>query len=94
MTPEERNFLNFTAALAEWLEPYHDHLRPSTAAVLAEAAKQTELKSGHPLKGLDIPLPSPGTNGNGRKDEEAPPVKEPPILVPDFFDGEDFPDLQ
>jgi N-terminal acetyltransferase B complex non-catalytic subunit len=87
LTPEEQNFLDFTVALADWLEPYHDHLRPSTAAVLAEAAKQTELKTGHPLKGLDIPLPAPGTNGHGKKDEEAPPVKEPPLSVPKFFDG-------
>jgi N-terminal acetyltransferase B complex non-catalytic subunit len=60
---------------------------------LAEAAKQTELKSGHPLKGLDIPSPAPGTNGHGKKDEDAPPVKEPPLLVPKFFDGKHFYDL-
>ena len=80
--------MDFTVALADWLEPYHDHLRPSTAAVLAEAAKQSELKFGHPLKGMDIPTPAPGTNGNGKKDEEAPPVKEPPLSVLKFFDGE------
>jgi N-terminal acetyltransferase B complex non-catalytic subunit len=52
---------------------------------LAEASKQTELKTGHPLKGLEFPV----TNGNGhKKDEEAPPFVEPPEFIVHFFDGD------
>ena len=77
--------MRFADALANWLEPHHDHVRPPPAFVLAEAAKQTELKTGRPLKGLEIPPP---TNGNPwKKDEEAPPVEEPPALLTSFFDG-------
>lgn len=78
--------MDYGSALAEWLEPYHDHARPPPAVVLAEAAKQTEIKTGHPLKGVRLPQNGTSTNGNGKK-EEAPPVKEPPELVSQFFDS-------
>ena len=70
------------------MEPFHDYIRPSPAAVLAEAAKQTELKTGHPLKGVDIP-PQDGrlTNGHAKKDDKAPSVKEAPEIVSRFFDS-------
>ena len=87
MTPEERIFLEFTAALADWLEPYHDYIRPPAATVLAEAVKLTELKIGHPLKGLELPALQ-GTNGNAKKDEEPPSIKEPPSIVSRFFNGD------
>lgn len=81
-------FLDYTTALAEWLAPYHDYIRPPPSAVLAEAAKQTELKTGHPLKGLEIPAKNgTATNGHGRKEEEPPIVKEPPEIITKFFDG-------
>jgi len=66
--------------LANWLEPYHDFTRPSPAVVLAEAAKQTELKTGHPLKGIEIPPTS-----TPKKDEEPLAIQEPPELVREFF---------
>jgi N-terminal acetyltransferase B complex non-catalytic subunit len=78
--------LEYTNALADWLEPYHDYIRPPAATVLAEAAKQTEKKLGHPVKGFEIS--PPGANGLGKKDEEPPSVKEPPSLVCEFFEGE------
>jgi N-terminal acetyltransferase B complex non-catalytic subunit len=73
------SFVNYANALANWLEPYHDYARPPPAVVLAEAAKQTELKTGYPLKGVDLSsLDGLSTNGNGKKDEELPTVIEPP----------------
>lgn len=81
--------MNYANALADWLEPYHDHARPPPAVVLAEAAKLAELKTGHPLKGVEIP-PKNGngsTNGSTKKDEEAPPVTDAPAIVVRYFDG-------
>ncbi|KAF8921223.1 N-acetyltransferase B complex non catalytic subunit-domain-containing protein [Mucidula mucida] len=84
LTEDELTFVRYADALAEWLEPHHDYVRPPPAVVLAEAAKQTELKTGHPLKGIEIPI----TNGSShKKDEEAPPMAEPPALVTSFFDS-------
>lgn len=57
--------------------------------VLAEAAKQTELKTGHPLKGVDIQALNELSLGNGKKDEEPPTVTEPPELVVNFFESMD-----
>lgn len=71
--------------MADWLEPYHDYSRPPPAVVLAEAAKQTELKTGHPLKGIEIHHTN-GTNGH-KKDESPPTIQEPPVLVVKYFDG-------
>ncbi|KAJ3517170.1 hypothetical protein NLJ89_g669 [Agrocybe chaxingu] len=87
LTPDEVRFVEFATALADWLEPYHNHARPPPAVVLAEAAKQTELKTGHPLKGVEIPpLPLNG-NGHHKKDEEPPAVQEPPQAVVTYFEG-------
>ncbi|KAF8892524.1 actin cytoskeleton organization protein [Infundibulicybe gibba] len=83
LTPDECMFVEYASALAEWLEPYHDYTRPPPSVVLAEAAKQTELKTGHPLKGIEIPHAS---NGNGKKDEEPPLIKDPPRQVLEYFD--------
>lgn len=69
------------------MEPFHDHIRPPPAVVLAEAAKQTELKTGHPLKGVDLEALKQLVTGNGKKDEEPPAVTEPPEPVIKFFDG-------
>lgn len=57
--------------------------------VLAEAAKQSELKTGHPLKGVEIsPTPPNGfANGHHKKDEEAPAITEPPEIVVNFFNS-------
>ena len=81
--------MQFVDALTEWLGPWHDFLRPPPSAVLAEAARITEQKTGgHQIKSL---APPPGTNGNAnghaKKDEEAPPVTEAPELAFTFFDG-------
>lgn len=83
--------MEYATSLADWLEPYHDYTRPPPSVVLAEAAKQAELKTGQPLKGVNI-TPANGTNGNGhvKKDQEPPAVKESPELVPQFFDSKLF----
>ncbi|KAF9484719.1 hypothetical protein BDN70DRAFT_825243 [Pholiota conissans] len=83
LTAEEARLIDYANALADWLEPYHDHARPPPSVVLAEAAKQTEMKTGHPLKGVDI------SNGveHHKKDEEPPAVQNPPQLVVDYFDA-------
>ncbi|KAF8212156.1 actin cytoskeleton organization protein [Mycena galopus ATCC 62051] len=88
LTPDELTFVNYATALADWLEPYHDHARPPPSVVLAEAAKLAEQKTGHPLKGVEIP-PKNGngsTNGSAKKEEEAPPITDAPELVVRFFD--------
>ncbi|KAG6917964.1 hypothetical protein DXG01_017148 [Tephrocybe rancida] len=85
LTQDELLFVNFARALAEWLEPYHDYARPPPGVVLAEAAKQTELKTGYPLKGVDL-QPFNGASSLSKKDEEPPVVSEPPELVTGFFE--------
>jgi N-terminal acetyltransferase B complex non-catalytic subunit len=78
------SFIDYITAVTNWLEPYHNHIRPSPAAVLAEAAKHTSSKT---LKAVEPPQNGPVTNGHPKRDEEAPPVKEAPEIVSRFFDG-------
>jgi N-terminal acetyltransferase B complex non-catalytic subunit len=85
LTSDEAKLIEYINELANWLEPYHDYARPPPAVVLAEAAKQTQLKTGHPLKGIEIP-PTNGTNGH-KKDEEPPAVQEAPAAVVKYFEG-------
>jgi len=75
--------VEYANTLTNWLECYHDFLRPPPAVVLAEAARQAELKTGHPLKGIEIP-PSDGLNGH-HKNEDPPAIQEPPEFVSNFF---------
>jgi N-terminal acetyltransferase B complex non-catalytic subunit len=87
LTSDEVSFVQYARALADWLEPYHNYTRPPPAVVLAEAARQTELKTGHPLKGVNLQaLNEAASQGNGKKDEEPPAVTEPPELVVQYFD--------
>ncbi|GBE82163.1 hypothetical protein SCP_0405430 [Sparassis crispa] len=86
LTPDELTFLEFAAVLGDWLAPYHDYIRPPPSAVLAEAAKQTELKTGHPLKGVELPPKGDAANGHTKKEEDPPAATEPPELVTKFFD--------
>jgi len=81
----EHFFFDYATELADWLEPFHDHARPPPAAVLAEAVKQSELKTGKPLKGIELPAENGNTNGNTKKDEEPPLVTPPPELLNGFF---------
>ncbi|KAG5727952.1 N-alpha-acetyltransferase 25, NatB auxiliary subunit [Termitomyces sp. T112] len=85
LTQDERLFVQFARALAEWLEPYHDYTRPPPSLVLAEAAKQTELKTGYPLKGVDLAVLDRSSSPL-KKDEEPPAVVEPPEQVSRFFE--------
>ncbi|KAF8077880.1 actin cytoskeleton organization protein [Lyophyllum atratum] len=85
LTQDEISFVEFGRALADWLEPYHDYTRPPPSVVLAEAAKQTEIKTGHPLKGVDLQALNGSTTP--KKDEEPPAVTEPPEVVTTFFDS-------
>ena len=78
---------DYATALSGWLTPYHDYARPPPSAVLAEAAKLTEQKTGHPLRGLDLPVDALA-NGSARKDEEPPAVVDPPVAIAQYFDGE------
>ncbi|KAF9464770.1 N-acetyltransferase B complex non catalytic subunit-domain-containing protein [Collybia nuda] len=86
LTADEVPLVDYATALANWLEPYHDYTRPPPSVVLAEAARQTELKTGHPLKGVDLQSLNGIANGNGRKDEDPPVVTEPPELVLKYFE--------
>jgi len=82
LTAHERRLFEFATAIAEWLEPFHNHIRPSPATVLADAMKQSELKTGKPLRGIEIPAE------DGSHDQKEPPqVTSPPGLVTTFFDG-------
>ncbi|KAH9901395.1 actin cytoskeleton organization protein [Cubamyces lactineus] len=85
LTPDESLFYDYASALSQWLTPYHDYTRPPPSAVLAEAAKITEQKTGHTLKGLELP-PDAATNGHAKKDEEPPAVVAPPALINQYFD--------
>ncbi|KAG6837306.1 hypothetical protein H0H93_011908 [Arthromyces matolae] len=85
LTPHEQFFVNFGRALAEWLEPYHDYARPPPSVVLAEAAKQTELKTGYPLKGVDLEALSRSSSPS-KKDEEPPVITTAPEAVTQFFE--------
>lgn len=89
LTADELTLVEYARALADWLQPYHDYTRPPPSVVLAEAAKQTELKTGHPLKGVD--LAALNGSANMKKDEEPPVVTEAPELVVKFFDGKSDP---
>jgi len=77
--------VRYADALTEWLEDHHDHVRPPAAVVLAEASRNSVLKTGHPLKGIDV---DPAMNGqhNAKKSEDAPPVRDPPAYLEEFFD--------
>ncbi|KAJ7449885.1 actin cytoskeleton organization protein [Mycena latifolia] len=88
LTQDELAFVNYASSLADWLEPYHDHARPPPGVVLAEAAKLAELKTGHPLKGVEIPPKNGNGNANvsAKKDEEAPAVTDAPAIVVRYFD--------
>ncbi|KDR81676.1 hypothetical protein GALMADRAFT_58678 [Galerina marginata CBS 339.88] len=89
LTTDEVKFVEYATALADWLEVYHNYARPPPAVVLAEAAKQTELKTGHPLKGIDI-SPTNGTNGHHKKDEEPPTIRDAPDVLVKYFDTVKF----
>lgn len=82
LTSHERQLFEFTSAIAEWLEPFHDYIRPSPATVLADAMKQNELKTGKPLRGIELPVED---DSNDQK--EPPQVGPPPEIVTTFFDG-------
>jgi len=87
LTQDEANLVNYVNNLANLLECYHDYTRPPPSVVLTKAAKQTELKTGHPLKGIEIPLTN-SSNGNHKKEEESPAIQEPPEIVTRFFSRE------
>ena len=82
LTSNERLFFEFASAIAEWLEPFHDHIRPSPATVLADAMKQNELKTGKPLRGIELPA-----ENDSIEQKEPPQVTPPPEIVTNFFDG-------
>ena len=82
LTAHERQLFEFTSAVAEWLEPFHDHIRPSPATVLADAMKQSELKTGKPLRNIEIPAEDVPND-----QKEPPQVTPPPEIVTTFFDG-------
>ncbi|KAG1756688.1 N-acetyltransferase B complex non catalytic subunit-domain-containing protein [Suillus paluster] len=88
LTVDELQLMEWATAVGDWLEPYHDHTRPPPAVVLAEANKQNELRTGLPLRGVDLKALNGDANANGhaKKDEEAPPVKEAPQLVAQYFE--------
>ncbi|KIJ69304.1 hypothetical protein HYDPIDRAFT_105904 [Hydnomerulius pinastri MD-312] len=86
LTSDELQLLEWATALGDWLEPHHNHVRPPPEVVLAEASRQTELKTGLPLRGVDLKALTGDANGH-KKDEEAPPVKEAPELVTKFFEN-------
>ncbi|KAF8447742.1 actin cytoskeleton organization protein [Boletus edulis BED1] len=87
LTSEETQLLDWATALGDWLEPHHNYVRPPPAVVLAEASRQTELKTGFPLRGVDLQAHNGDANGHHKKDEEAPPIKEASGLLTVFFDS-------
>ena len=57
---------------------------PCVAAVLADAMKQSELKTGKPLRNIELP-----TEDGSNDQKEPPQVTPPPGIVTTFFDGGD-----
>ncbi|KAJ7581325.1 actin cytoskeleton organization protein [Mycena floridula] len=93
LTTCELALFKFGSTLADWLEPFHDLVRPSASQVLAEAAKQTELKTGFPLKGIDLVELKKDLSEKKKGDltppssgEDTPLVREPPESIERFFD--------
>ncbi|KAF8559771.1 actin cytoskeleton organization protein [Imleria badia] len=86
LTSDETQLLDWATTLGDWLEPHHNYVRPPPAVVLAEASRQTELKTGFPLRGVDLQANNGDANGHPKKDEEVPPIKEAPGLLIVFFD--------
>ncbi|KAF9227685.1 hypothetical protein BS17DRAFT_774157 [Gyrodon lividus] len=87
LTSEELQLIGWATAVGDWLEPHHNHIRPSPAVVLAEASRQTELKTGLPLRGVDLKAFNGDANGHSKKDEETPPIKDAPELLTKFFEN-------
>ncbi|KAI0689790.1 N-acetyltransferase B complex non catalytic subunit-domain-containing protein [Cytidiella melzeri] len=87
LTSDEVRLFEFTTALGDWLEPHHDHIRPPPSTVMSEVARLSELKTGQQLKGFPAPTPENGQNGEAKKDEEPPAVREPSGAVTQFFSG-------
>ncbi|EIN07294.1 actin cytoskeleton organization protein [Punctularia strigosozonata HHB-11173 SS5] len=86
LTPDELAFMQYCNALGDWLRPWHDHTRPPPAQVLAEAAKQSEARTGKPLQGVEIPpVPKNGTSNGHSKDHEPPSIEEPPEILLKYF---------
>ncbi|KAF5377028.1 hypothetical protein D9757_007708 [Collybiopsis confluens] len=83
LTTDELSLVSYADALAAWLEPFHDYVRPPASVVLAEAAKQTELKTGMPLRGVDTTPP----NGSVKKEEDTPPITDAPEALQKFFEN-------
>ncbi|KAJ3842483.1 actin cytoskeleton organization protein [Lentinula raphanica] len=82
LTSNESSLIAFVDSLAGWLEPFHDYVRPPASVVLADVAKNTELKTGLPLRGVDL-TPQ---NGDTKKEEEMPPITDAPEIVAAYFD--------
>jgi N-terminal acetyltransferase B complex non-catalytic subunit len=88
LSPVEVGFYNYSSALADWLGPHHDFCRPPPAEVLAKANKITQQKTGHSLKGYDPVTASNDTsNGDSKREEDAPVVKDAPAITFEFFDS-------
>jgi N-terminal acetyltransferase B complex non-catalytic subunit len=89
LTADESALYHYAVDLADWLGPHHDYVRPPPEEVLAEASRLTELKTGLPLRGVELP-PKNGvpTNGHAKKEEDAPPVKDAPSSALEFYDSE------
>jgi N-terminal acetyltransferase B complex non-catalytic subunit len=87
LTPEELQLIDWATFLGDWLEPHHNHIRPPPAVVLAEASRQTELKTGLPLRGVDLKALNGDGHGLSKKEEETPPIKEAPELLTGFFEN-------
>lgn len=62
--------------LTNWLDPFHDFLRPR-----AEATKQSA-KNSH------SPNDAAPSNGHGRKPDDAPQITEPPDSILSYFKSE------
>lgn len=85
LTPDEISLFDYIKILSDWLEPYHNHTRPPPAVVLAEATKQAGSKSQK--RSESPPQNDSPANGQVKKEEEAPAIKEAPEGICRYFDG-------
>ena len=76
LTEDEVTLFHYVTDLTNWLDPFHDFLRPR-----AEGAKQ-------PAKNTHSPNDAAPSNGHGRKPDDAPQITEPPDSILSYFKSE------
>ena len=76
LTEDEVALFHYVTDLTNWLDPFHNFLRPR-----GEATKLSP-KNGHPLND------GASTDGHGKKTDDVPQISEPPESILSYFKSE------